>query len=82
MFFPRFGREKKGAGAAFFPKTTLISILYENDQEGSGTDRERKKKSTPGISVFLSPVRKYSGSTTPIYVNVISLSYLNISVSV
>lgn len=57
MFFPCFGREKKGTGAAFFPKTTLILILYENDQEGSETDRERKKN-TPGISVLLSSVKK------------------------
>ena len=61
MFFPRFGREKKGTGAVFFPKTTLILILYENDQEGSGTDRERTKN-TLGVSVLLSPVRKYSCS--------------------
>ena len=57
VFFSCFGREKKGTGAAFFPKTTLILILYENDQEGSETDRERKKN-TPGISVLLSPVKK------------------------
>ena len=43
VFFPCFGREKKGTGAAFFPKTTLILILYENDQEGLRPTGKGKK---------------------------------------